>query len=231
MERSAGRFINETHADIQDLGRNPIHGYEDEPLSSLEEAAKTLVSFIPQIAQDVSTAKHNCNQNSHLLTLDESAAIYLYTMPGPVFRLLNQALRSEDRHSIKPWFSFLKLFITALKKLPSSTITVWRGAAIDDGVIFTDGDIHTWWTVNSCSNDLAVIQIYLGKTGTVFAIDAAEAKNISSFSTFPDEKELILMPGTRVRPYCRHLNFNDQYFLIHLKEESQQRLVWKSLIS
>ena len=35
------------------------------------------------------------------------------------YRVLNRALRSEDRSSLKPWFVFLKLFATALGKLPN----------------------------------------------------------------------------------------------------------------
>jgi hypothetical protein len=32
-----------------------------------------------------------------------------------------------DRDQLKPWFSFLKLFLTALHKLPSPNKTVWHG--------------------------------------------------------------------------------------------------------
>ncbi|CAF2136493.1 unnamed protein product [Rotaria magnacalcarata] len=181
-----------------------------------------LVGLIPDIMKYVSVAKDKCNANADPLTRDESAAIYLYTMPKCVFRLLNNALRTQDRHKIAPWLSYLKLFIGALKKLPSCNGTVWRGASLDDGIIFTDGDIHTWWTVNSCSTDLQIIELYLGDKGTVFAIDAIEAKNISAFSAFPVERELILMPGTRVWPLSKKLNFKDQYFLVHLKEEDKQ---------
>ncbi|CAF1658707.1 unnamed protein product [Rotaria magnacalcarata] len=225
------RYISETLEGIQDFDLNPIQGYETKPLVSLEETTAMLVGLIPDIMKYVSVAKDKCNANADPLTRDESAAIYLYTMPKCVFRLLNNALRTQDRHKIAPWLSYLKLFIGALKKLPSCNGTVWRGASLDDGIIFTDGDIHTWWTVNSCSTDLQIIELYLGDKGTVFAIDAIEAKNISAFSAFPVERELILMPGTRVWPLSKKLNFKDQYFLVHLKEEDKQRLVFKILSS
>jgi hypothetical protein len=33
-----------------------------------------------------------------------------------LYRVLNQALRSEDREVLKVWFPYLKLFDTALEK-------------------------------------------------------------------------------------------------------------------
>ncbi len=146
-------------------------------------------------------------------------------MPTSFFSRLNEALRAENRHALKLWFAFLKLFINALKKLPSTKKTVWRGIEGDVGSIFADGDVHIWWSVNSCSMDLKVVEKYLGKTGTVFAIDTINGKNISAFSTFPEEQEIVLMPGTYVSAQCLPLNFESRFFLIHLTEENQQRLV------
>ena len=99
----------------------------------------------------LSTAKENYNRHSTLLTRDESAAIYLYSMPTSFFSRLNNTLRAENRHALKPWFAFLKLFITALEKLPSTKATIWRGVNYDDTLIFVDNDVHIWWSVNSCS--------------------------------------------------------------------------------
>ncbi len=116
------------------------------------------------------------------------------------------------------------LFINALKKLPSVKGIVWRGVSGDVGSIFADSKERIWWSVNSCSKDLKVVEQHLGDTGTVFAIDAIHGKDISIFSTFPGEKEIVLMPGTRVRPQCQSLSFKNSFFLIHLKE-NLQRLV------
>jgi hypothetical protein len=44
-----------------------------------------------------------------------------------IFRAVNAALRSENREMLKSWFSYLKLFLTALYKLPSQIVVVWRG--------------------------------------------------------------------------------------------------------
>ena len=42
-------------------------------------------------------------------------------------RLLNAALRIEDRSVLESWFGYLKLFDTALEKLPDQEESVWRG--------------------------------------------------------------------------------------------------------
>jgi hypothetical protein len=217
------RFVNNNLSELEDANRSPIFGYEDLPLLTLEEAVEKIIPPIDRLMDYIATAKKKYNRHSTLLTRDESAAIYLYSMPTPFFTRLNDTLRAENRHELKPWFAFLKLFITALENLPSTRKTVWRGVSGDFSSIFADGDLHIWWSVNSCSMDLKVVERYLANTGTVFAIDAVDAKDISAFSTFPEEQEIILMPGTRLRAKCQSLNFESRFFLVHLEEEKPQK--------
>jgi hypothetical protein len=144
-------------------------------------------------------------------------------MPTRFFSCLNNALRAENRQALKPWFAFLKLFITALGKLPSMKKTVWRGVNYDDTLSFVDNDIHIWWSINSCSMALNIVQPYLGESGTLFAIDTIHGKDISAFSAVLDEQEVVLMPGTRVRRRHESLNFIDRLFVVHLEEINPQR--------
>jgi hypothetical protein len=217
------RFVNNALSDLQEANRSPIYGYQHLPILTLEEATEKIILLVPDITDYVTEAKKNCNQNSDLLTHDESAAIYLYSMPISFFQCLNIALRAENRDTLKPWFAFLKLFITALEKLPSTKTTVWRGVSGDVSSKFVDNVVQTWWSVNSCSMALDVVEIYLGTTGTVFAIDTIHAKDISKFSLFENEQEFVLMPGTRVRAKGKSLNFQNHFFLVSLKEENPQR--------
>lgn len=57
------------------------------------------------------------------LTPDMSASIYLYTMQfgtePSLFQELNKTLRTENRQALKPWFPFLKLFLSASHTLPA----------------------------------------------------------------------------------------------------------------
>ena len=183
------RFINKTLSELEEANRSSIYGYQNLPVLTLEETVETIVSLVPSVGECVSTAKKKCNKRSTLLTLDESAAIYLYSMPTPFVSRLNAALRLENQHLIKPWLAYLKLFISALEKLPSTKRTVWRGVCGDARSGFIDDSIHIWWSVNSCSMALDLVEVFLGETGTVFAIDTIYGRDISAFSAFPEEQE------------------------------------------
>jgi hypothetical protein len=222
MEKE-NRFITNTFSELEDVNRSPIFGYEDSPVLTLEEAVKKIVPPISHIMDYVAIAKKKSNQNSSLLTQDESAAIYLYSMDTSFYSYLNKTLRDKNRHALKPWFAFLKLFITALEKLPSTKATVWRGVNYDDTLKFVDDDVYIWWSVNSCSMALNTVQPFLGEKGTLFAIDAIHGKDISAFSAMSDENEVILMPKTYVRRRCESLNFNESLFIIHLEQIIPQR--------
>ncbi|CAF3678107.1 unnamed protein product [Rotaria socialis] len=213
------RFVNGALAELQDANRSPIFGYQHLPLVSLEKAMETIIPIVPEAKEYVLLAKQHCNRESTILTKDESAAIYLYSMPIGFFTRLNESLRAKDRKALKPWFFFLKLFITALEKLPSCERVIWRGVAGDVGSAFVDNDLQTWWSVNSCSKALNVVEIYLGDTGTVFAVDAKNGKDITSFSAFQEEQEVILMPGSRFLVKSKSLNFRNALYIVHLEEE------------
>lgn len=218
-------LVNRVCSELQEADCDPIHGYQHLPVVSLEEAVENIIPLVPGIVECVSIAKKKCNLSSTLLTRDESAAIYLYSMPTPFFTRLNEAFRARSSHVVKPWLTFLKLFMSALEKLPSIKTTVWRGVSGDVRSNFNDGDVHIWWSINSCSADIKVIERYLDNTSTVFAIDTIKGKDISMFSAFPDEREIILMPGTRMRIKAKSLTFKLRCFLVNLAEENEQRLV------
>jgi hypothetical protein len=216
------RFINNTLSEFEEANHNPIFGYEDSPLLTLEEAVQPIIPIVPRVMDYVATAKKKYNRHLDLLTRDESSAIYLYTMSASFNLRLNETLRAK-RHELKPWFDFLKLFITALEKLPSISGTVWRAISGDVGSIFDDNDVHIWWSVNSCSTDLRGIQAFLGEKGILFAIRAINAKDITAFSAIPDEGEVVLMPGTKLRAKCESLSFIDRLWVLHLEEISSQK--------
>ena len=102
----------------------PISGYEHEPLLSLEEACQPLEDIIDsELRQNIIIAKMNSAEPENGLTPDESASIHLYTMEWDVrekslYMILNQTLRMADRGKLRPWFKYLKLFLTAFFKLP-----------------------------------------------------------------------------------------------------------------
>jgi hypothetical protein len=219
MFTRSDRYVNKSVSELQKANCTPIDGYEDQILMALENAVEKIAPFIDGIAKYVDDAKQKCNRHSNILAWDESAAIYLYTMSTPVYKHLNKTLRAENRNALKPWFAFLKLLMAALKKLPSSAVTVCRAVSGEIVSFGGENNVEIWWSVNSTSLSKEVIEMYLSDTGTLFAIDAIHGKNISEYSAYPDEQEVILMPGTRLRLKSNALNYKNYLLVVLLKEE------------
>ncbi|CAF4690798.1 unnamed protein product, partial [Rotaria sp. Silwood2] len=122
---------------------------------------------------------------------------------GPSLHLLlNRSLRAAIRDDLKPWFLYLKLFLTALHKLPSQSKRVWRGIrGVDLSSKYKTGTKFAWWGVSSCTADMQVLESeqFLGKTGqrTLFSIECINGKYVGEHSYFKKtEQEIILMPGS-----------------------------------
>ncbi|CAF1476097.1 unnamed protein product [Adineta steineri] len=199
----------------------PVYGYLTHPLLPLSKALESISSAIDQLDRFVKIAKNECHFPSEYgLTRDESAAVYLYTMEwgeNSFYQVLNRALRAEDRSALKPWFAYLKLFDVAVQKLPTIRKNLWRGVSKDVTTNFKKGDEFTWWTISSCSTSVNIIKDFLGPNSTLFLIEAMNGKDVSSCTNYPNEDEVILCPGTRLRVVSDPLDQPPMH-LIHLKE-------------
>src|ERR1700722_7931626 len=102
-------FVHRGVSKLQDENRSPIYGYQDLTITSLDDAVKGV--NVLNVQTYVGLAKNKCYTGNTEITPDESAAIYLYTMPTPFHSKLNDQLRAENRDELIPWFPFLKLFI------------------------------------------------------------------------------------------------------------------------
>jgi hypothetical protein len=202
----------------------PICGYWAEKLVSLEQALAPVMHRIDQLDRSVKAAKKYCHFPSrHGLTLDESAALYLYTMEGgdnSFYRVLNQALRSEDRRALQIWFPYLKLLDTALSKLPDIRRNIWRGVLGDIGKDFQKNEAFTWWNVSSCSLSVDVIKNFISSDtkSTLFLIEATHGKDISSYTNYPTEDEVLLAPGVQLRVVANALDHPGGLNIVHLLE-------------
>jgi hypothetical protein len=210
--------------EVGDKELTPLGGYWQQSLVPLEIALKPILSRIDQLDRSIKEAKKRCHYPSeHNLTREESAAVYLYTMEGgdnSFYHILNEALRTECRPALKPWFGFLKLFDTALNKLPNVQKCVWRGVQGDISHKFKENQLLTWWSVSSCSTALKVVQDFLGTDtkSTLIMIEAKNAKDISGYTSFPYEKEVLLGPGTKLRVESNALNHLGGLHVVHLVE-------------
>jgi hypothetical protein len=224
-QQRQNRFISNNLPKLQEGSHNPLSDYEDTPVQTLDKAVENLIQFVPGVVNYVSTAKKDCKQNS-TLTWDEEAAIRLYTMSTTFAICLNQTLRLENQRVPKEWFPFLKLIVAALKKLPRTEDTVWRGVK-DDTVAskYLEGEMYTWWTVTSCSTSIEIVEKYLDESGsgTLFAIKTVTGRGISIFSAVQDEQEVIIMPGTLVRVKSKSSDIFHRFSIIHLEEVAPQR--------
>ncbi|CAF4542000.1 unnamed protein product [Rotaria sp. Silwood1] len=211
----------------------PFIGYAQEPILPLTEACVPLTFIIPDMLTYVSMAlAHTPDDPPDELTRDESASIYLYTMEWnnadrSFYSYLNHALKKGDQEELQPWFKYLKLFLTALVKVPCSTAqVVWRGVRKNATNEFPKGAQITWWAFSSTTKSLTVLEndLYLGTTGerTLFSIEVLNGKNIRAHSYFEDEEEILLLPGTFMEVQSL-LNPAPDLHIIHLKQMIPER--------
>jgi hypothetical protein len=212
------RFLDVANEPTQRL--SPIEGYELKPLVSLGEAVRTLESIIKNIQSYVWTATGNSETPKDGLTLDESAAIYLYTMEC-MYHQLNEALRSVQRQVLIPYFSYLKLLLTALWKLKDVKEVVWRGMKGNFADQYPTGKKLVWWGFSSCTLSLDVLQnqTFLGETGqrTLFNIQCFNGKMIQNHSYYPSEKEVLLLPCSYFE-VMGHIKQGTDLRIIHIKQ-------------
>jgi hypothetical protein len=204
----------------------PIEGHEKMPLVSLEEAIEPLVSIVSDVKRKAYVAKKNSEQPADGLTPDESASIVLYTMEWEPYEKclyfsLNECLRDKQRETLQPWLLFLKLFLTALDKLPSLSCIVFRGVKMNLIDKYPRDSTVIWWGFSSCTTNVSVLKSekFLGKTGDriMFAIECHSGKNIRQHSYYQHENE-ILLPPARQFTVVGSLDQGNGLHMVQLKE-------------
>jgi hypothetical protein len=206
----------------------PIVGYAEEPLLPLSKACAPLKNILHNLLFYVHMAMDETpEQPPDGLTIDESAAIRLYTIEWErphrsLYSLLNHTLKYEDREHLRPYFKYLKLFVTALAKLPCvPPLTVWRGVTKNMSAEFPAGTPVTWWAFSSCTTALTVLEnnMYLGTTGnrTLFSVEAINGRTVRAHSHFVTEDEIVLLPGTHMIVQSQFSPAPDLH-IIHLRQ-------------
>lgn len=193
-----GNRFSSSVSELQEANRNPISGCMKTPLLLLEEAVVSVVEVVPDVQTYAATAKRRCRQNTPL-TINESAAIYLYTATKSFFWKLNEALRHQNPSALNRWYPYLKLFLTALHKLPPCSATVWRGVNEQIGEEFVEDAMHTWPSVTSCSSHVDTAGFFADHWANFICIHAIRGKDMSTYSANQNEEEILLLPETRLR--------------------------------
>jgi hypothetical protein len=209
-------------------GAGPIIGYANEPLLPLVKACAPLINIVHDILTYVQLSLNETPEQPHDgLTIDESAAIRLYTMEWErphrsLYSMLNHTLKKGTREELHPYYKYLKLFLTALVKLPCvEPLTVWRGVTKNLSAEFPPGTLVIWWSFSSCTTSLTVLEnhMYLGNTGerTLFSVEAINGRIIREHSFFSTEDEILLLPGTHMVVQSQFSPAPDLH-MIHLKQ-------------
>jgi hypothetical protein len=194
----------------------------DYPVLPLMVALEPLLSQIDQLYPQIKLAERYCCQDpDHKLTNDESAALYLYTQnydQQSIYHQLNRVLRLANSSMVEPWFGFLKLFHTALEKLPTVKTKIWRGMHIDTAKNLRVNQDIIWCGVSSCSLSIDRIKVHLGKSSILCSIDSINGKSIRGYTPYIEEHEVILLPGTRLRVKTNSFDYSFGQQVIHLVE-------------
>ncbi|CAF3853179.1 unnamed protein product [Rotaria sordida] len=224
-------IIRLTDVDCENKASKSIEGYQNKSIATLEEALNPIKNIIPQLDDYIRRAKKRAHTtSSNVLTVDESAAIYLYTMQlnDQCFsRMLNRALRCEDQTDLKKyWFSYLGLICSALTKLPSVKGHVYQGVTSKTEKKYPKNEIITWWGITSCTQTPDnIVSSLSDEKLTLLNIKILNGKDISAYSCNSNETEIILLPGTRLRvnDVSYNTNFNiDEIDLEEIDDETLQ---------
>lgn len=75
-----------------------------------------------------------------------------------------------------------------------------------------------WWSINSCSVDVHVIEQFLTENSTLFLIEALTARDITGYTNYPQEHEVILQPGIRLHIVADPMEHTGGLQIVHLRE-------------
>ena len=210
----------------------PLRGFEKAPMVSFEKAIEPLIGHVKEIKHMVYNIQQSKIQAKNGLTIDETSSIALYSMEWSpreqsFYMILNETLRNPEREQfLLPWLKFLRLFFTGLSKLPSTGHrTIFRGVKLDLRSKYEQGERVVWWGFSSCTKTLRVLEKdeFVGKSGTrtIFTIETDTGKDIRQHSFYPEDDEILLLPGREFEVVSSAYTGN-QLTMIHLKEVQPQ---------
>jgi len=199
----------ERYLDVKPLAQLvPVYGVSDLPLTTLGEAVKPLVSLVPNIESQASSAtQFFAGANvPHDIDAEQAAALRVFTNVTQIpehslYEKLNEALQSRDRTLITPYFRVVRLVSEAIKHLPKwdPSTPLWRGLPQDMCEEYAVDKEFTWWPYTITSSNEEKIRALFGENAdmTIFRITGADnAVQVTPYSDVSDEDEVILPAGT-----------------------------------
>eukprot|EP01126_Amoeba_proteus_P037659 TRINITY_DN3897_c0_g1_i14.p1 TRINITY_DN3897_c0_g1~~TRINITY_DN3897_c0_g1_i14.p1 ORF type:complete len:344 (+),score=93.71 TRINITY_DN3897_c0_g1_i14:433-1464(+) len=174
------------------------------------------------------------DHNPYGLQEDEIIALGFYTFDLMVcekednfYWIFNKVLIQRNPHKIQSWMGYIYYLQLALSKFPNSEVTVYRGISSDqlDNFIqnYTCGTRIHWSAYTSSSLNLSHAKKFAGPNGIIITISILNGKNISSYSVFGGESEILLSPNMTF--IVIQAKFNEGYYLVDLQEIATDSLV------
>ena len=207
------RFTRRAFSKNNDL--KLIQGYQKELILSLEEALKPVTNIFPDISLQIqkALAKRYYSEKC-ILTDDESAAIYIYSMKGTnnLHFHFQKAWDSKNQSQLKPWFKYLKLLKSALNKLPDVQTEAWQQinrSEVEE--ILQAGQPQLYTCMGTCSRSVEELNEVLYKKPASVVImvgyGLVSGKDVTLY-TEGQTKEVLVWPGARI--YVAKKDIDDQ---------------------
>ena len=119
--------------------------------------------------------------------------LYLYTGNLSIFKQVNENLTKTN----SSYMPFIQTLYQALHQLPNYTNEVYRAVDLPFNADYKIGECIKWTSFSMCSKLTNECGTLINKCkGMVFVIKGRVSKDISLYSKFPVDEEVVFMPGT-----------------------------------
>ena len=122
--------------------------------------------------------------------------LYLYTGNLSIHKQVNENLDKPN----SPNMPFILTLYQALHLLDNYTNEVYRAIDLPFTSDYKIGEVINWSTFSICSRQYKECSNLINRCkGMVFIIKSKTGKNISKYSKFPMDEEIVFLPGTKMK--------------------------------
>lgn len=188
-----------------------IDGYNNQSDDlTLKKALEGFDDQITDLSENINKALNKCAFPNDLgLTRDQSAAIYIRSMhwPGKTLNdLLEETWESaKDPSTMRCWFPYLKLLISALEQFPDVEGEIWQGIEFDAtrDEKFKKKPPNLFTSLGLGAPSIGAVKRHLRKNDNTKRIiligyKGVEAKDITEYIENSDQPTTCLLPGLKI---------------------------------
>ena len=216
-------------------GYSPPHSCVDHILSDLPGVLIEIRAHIPYIVNEsimiAQDRLQRIKEGGIILSEDEAIAIASYSYDlrhhsvdasNNLYQILNNVLRERNPDKMKKLQAYLCYLMTALSKLNAVTRTVYRGISSSQKQFIEDNyllgsKIH-WSAFTSTTTSLEKAKRFTEEDGgIIFRIKCQTGRSIRSYSSFPQEDEVLLSPNCSLT-VTKELHLKDGYYQLNFVE-------------